>query len=111
MKRLKGLASRVGGLALAARQRRHNNLRTPAAVLFDLRAVKELAILAHADAHLGQPLGVARDGDTRLGQAGIGLDEGISDLVLRGSWAAAGPARSPKVSAKTRPRSRSSARC
>ena len=64
--------------------RRHDDLRPPAGVLLDLSTVVELEILADANAHLGQPLGIAGDRDARPGEARIGLDESIRHLGRRG---------------------------
>src|SRR3954467_14772193 len=67
----------------AAPQRRHDDLVAAADPPVDLRTRAEAKILTHADAHLAQPPAVAGYGDSVAGQAGIGLHEGVLNLVGR----------------------------
>src|SRR5579872_4515419 len=50
---------------LPAPDRRHHDLVAPAGAAIDFLAGAELQVLAHADAHLAQPLPVECDGDHR----------------------------------------------
>src|SRR3954447_5919407 len=69
--------------AAATPQRRHDDIVAAADPPVDLRTRAKTKILAHADAHLAQPPAVTGYGDGVAGQAGVGLHEGVLDLVGR----------------------------